>query len=53
MIVVGGRGHSLLGGLVLGSIAQRLLRCSPISVLVIRHPRVDGELPVAQQQSAP
>jgi nucleotide-binding universal stress UspA family protein len=42
MIVVGGRGHSLLGGLVLGSIAQRLVRWSPISVLVVRHPNIDG-----------
>ena len=39
LIVVGGRGHSLLGGLVLGSVAQKLVRASPISVLVVRHPR--------------
>ena len=47
MIIVGGRGHSLLGGLVLGSIAQRLVRSSPISVLVVRHPRVDGHVRAA------
>src|SRR3954466_2614436 len=41
LIVVGGRGHSLLGGLILGSVAQKLVRCSPISVLVVRHPDVN------------
>ena len=51
MIVVGGRGHSLLGGLVLGSIAQRLVRSSPISVLVVRHPKIDGRTPAEQQHS--
>jgi nucleotide-binding universal stress UspA family protein len=39
LIVVGGRGHSLLGGLALGSVAQKLVRSSPISVLVDRHPK--------------
>jgi nucleotide-binding universal stress UspA family protein len=51
LIVVGGRGHSLLGGLVLGSVAQKLVRCSPTSVLVVRHPNVDDHHAV--QQSAP
>jgi len=41
LIVVGGRGHSLLGGFVLGSVAQKLVRSSPVSVLVDRHPKVD------------
>jgi nucleotide-binding universal stress UspA family protein len=40
LIVVGGRSHSLLGGLVLGSVAQKLVRSSPISVLVVRQPEV-------------
>jgi len=53
VIVVGGRGHSLLGGLVLGSIAQKLVRCSPISVLVVRHPKVDGRMLAEPQPSAP
>jgi nucleotide-binding universal stress UspA family protein len=44
LIVVGGRGHSFLGGLVLGSIAQKLVRSSPVSVLVVRHPKIDGRL---------
>jgi nucleotide-binding universal stress UspA family protein len=41
VVVVGGRGHSLVGGLVLGSVAQTLVRHSPISVLVVRHPHVN------------
>lgn len=45
LIVVGGRGHSLLGGLVLGSVAQKLVRCSPISVLVDRHPKINLPAP--------
>ena len=45
LIVVGGRGHSVVGGLVLGSVAQKLVRSSPISVLVVREPAVaDHEL---------
>jgi phospholipase/carboxylesterase len=35
-IVVGGRSHGVIGGLVLGSVAQKLVRQSPISVLVVR-----------------
>jgi nucleotide-binding universal stress UspA family protein len=35
-IVVGGRSHGLVGGLVIGSVAQKLVRHSPISVLVVR-----------------
>lgn len=38
-IVVGGRHHGVVGGLVLGSVAQKLVRKSPISVFVVR----DGE----------
>jgi len=39
-IVVGGRSHGVLGGLVVGSVAQKLVRHSPVSVLVVRdgHP---------------
>ena len=46
LIVVGGRGHSLLGGIVLGSVAQKLVRSSPISVLVVRHPPAHDAVPV-------
>jgi len=35
-IVVGGRAHGLIGGVILGSVAQKLVRASPISVLVVR-----------------
>jgi nucleotide-binding universal stress UspA family protein len=38
-IVVGGRTHGVVGGLVIGSVAQKLVRHSPVSVLVVR----DGE----------
>jgi nucleotide-binding universal stress UspA family protein len=53
VIVVGGRGHSLLGGLVLGSIAQKLVRSSPISVLVVRHPKIDGRILAEQRSGTP
>ncbi|MCU1468749.1 MAG: universal stress protein UspA [Actinomycetia bacterium] len=51
LIIVGGRGHSLLGGLVLGSVAQKLVRSSPISVLVVRHPDVNDHQLSEQRQS--
>jgi nucleotide-binding universal stress UspA family protein len=35
-IVVGGRNHGIVGGLVQGSVAQKLVRKSPVSVLVVR-----------------
>jgi len=35
-IVVGGRNHGIVGGLVVGSVAQKLVRHSPVSVLVVR-----------------
>ena len=35
-IVVGGRSHGLVGGLVVGSVARKLVRHSPVSVLVVR-----------------
>lgn len=38
-IVVGGRGHGVVGGLVLGSVAQKLVRKSPVTVLVMRDGR--------------
>jgi nucleotide-binding universal stress UspA family protein len=51
MIVVGGRGHSVVGGLVLGSVAQKLVRSSPISVLVVRNPTVDEDQLAGLQQN--
>ena len=53
LIVVGGRGHTLLGGLVLGSVAQKLVRSSPTSVLVVRHPNVNYQRRAVQHQNAP
>jgi len=53
LIVVGGRSHSLLGGLVLGSVAQKLVRASPISVLVVRHPDVNDHRLAEMSTSAP
>jgi nucleotide-binding universal stress UspA family protein len=38
-ITVGGRSHGLIGGLVLGSVAQKLVRHSPVSTLVVRDGR--------------
>jgi nucleotide-binding universal stress UspA family protein len=38
-IVVGGRTHGLVGGFVFGSVAQKLVRHSPVSVLVVRDGR--------------
>ena len=35
-IVVGGLNHGIVGGLVVGSVAQKLVRHSPVSVLVVR-----------------
>jgi nucleotide-binding universal stress UspA family protein len=45
-IVVGGRTHGVVGGLIVGSVAQKLVRHSPASVIVVR----DGparRLPIA------
>ena len=35
-IVVGGRSHGVVGGLLVGSVAQKLVRKSPVSVFVVR-----------------
>ena len=40
-IVVGGPAHHKLGGILLGSVAQKLVRSSPISVLVVRGHEAD------------
>jgi nucleotide-binding universal stress UspA family protein len=38
-IIIGGKAHGVVGGLLLGSVAQKLVRQSPVSVVVVR----DGE----------
>jgi nucleotide-binding universal stress UspA family protein len=43
MIVVGGSSHGRLGGLVLGSVAQKLVCRSPMSVLVVRPTTAEQE----------
>jgi len=35
-IVVGARSHGVVGGLIVGSVAQKLVRQSPVSILVVR-----------------
>ncbi|MDQ1492631.1 MAG: hypothetical protein QOD57_2586 [Actinomycetota bacterium] len=45
-IVVGGRTHGVVGGLVMGSVAQKLVRHSPVSVLVVRDGQPES-LPMA------
>jgi nucleotide-binding universal stress UspA family protein len=47
LIVVGGHRHSTIGGVAVGSVAQRLLHTSPISVLVFRRPVSDRVAEVA------
>jgi nucleotide-binding universal stress UspA family protein len=56
-ILVGGNAHSVLGGLLLGSVSQKLVRHSPITVVVVRDGRATS-FPTRSQdppreQSAP
>jgi nucleotide-binding universal stress UspA family protein len=51
-IVVGGRNHGVVGGLVLGSVAQKLVRRSPVSVLVVRHGHADRVNDAAGRRAA-
>jgi nucleotide-binding universal stress UspA family protein len=38
LIVMGTHGRSCFAHLLLGSVAERLLRCAPCPVLTVRHP---------------
>jgi nucleotide-binding universal stress UspA family protein len=51
-IVVGGRHHGVVGGLVLGSVAQKLVRKSPVSVLVVRDRHTHSVNDASQSQRA-
>lgn len=42
MVVVGAQGHSRVGGLVLGSVSQRVARQAPCTVAVVRLPATRG-----------
>jgi nucleotide-binding universal stress UspA family protein len=50
-IVVGGRSHGLVGGLIVGSVAQKLVRHSPVSVVVVRDGKAH-QVDVASRGSA-
>ena len=45
VIVVGPRGHTAIGGLLLGSVTQRLLHVAPCPVLAVPAPRTAPEEP--------
>jgi nucleotide-binding universal stress UspA family protein len=45
-IIVGGHRHGVVGGLVTGPVAQKLVRQSPVSVSVVR----DGHLTTFRQR---
>jgi nucleotide-binding universal stress UspA family protein len=44
-IVVGGRSHGVVSGLVVGSVSQKLVRHSPVSVLVVRNGSMRAAIP--------
>jgi nucleotide-binding universal stress UspA family protein len=49
LIVVGTRGHSAIGGLLLGSVTQRLLHLAPCAVLAV--PPAQGAIPVEEAET--
>jgi nucleotide-binding universal stress UspA family protein len=50
LIVIGTRGHSAIGGLLLGSVTQRLLHLAPCAVLAI--PPIQSAVPEAEEAVA-
>jgi hypothetical protein len=52
VLVVGTRGHSTVAGLLLGSVAQRLLHIAPCPILVIPSSDAGGPSVDAGEQAA-
>jgi nucleotide-binding universal stress UspA family protein len=45
LIVMGTHGHSALAAMLLGSVAEKVVRKAPCPVLTVRHPRHKFEMP--------
>lgn len=57
LIVMGTHGRGALAHMVMGSVAERVVRLAPCPVLTVRHPehefvRPDALVPVARAQSS-
>lgn len=45
LIVIGTHGHSALAAMLLGTVAEKVVRKSPCPVLTVRHPQYKFEMP--------
>jgi nucleotide-binding universal stress UspA family protein len=45
LIVIGTHGHSALAAMLLGSVAEKVVRKAPCPVLTVRHPQYKFEMP--------
>jgi hypothetical protein len=52
VIVIGTRGHSSIGGLVLGSVTQRLLHVAPYPVLAVPPNAAPAAIDADQREAA-